>query len=89
MNQKTSSRISKRITRERSIKVVAHTDARRESLTELRAGSFSAVVRESAKGGRANTRIRELVARHFKVSLAAVRIMSGHHYPKKLLTVRI
>ena len=44
-------------------------------------------VREPAQRNFANTRVRELVAARFKVPLSAVRILSGHRSPHKLLSI--
>jgi len=50
--------------------------------------TFRIAVRELAKEGRANDRVRELVAYELMVAPAAVHIVSGHHRPNKLLEVR-
>lgn len=35
----------------------------------------------------ANTKIVELLAEHFKISISRVRIINGHHHPSKLLII--
>lgn len=48
---------------------------------------FEISVKEKAEGNRANTRVLEIIASHFKVSINKVRIINGHHHPSKLLIV--
>ncbi|MBI3020189.1 MAG: DUF167 domain-containing protein [Parcubacteria group bacterium] len=50
-------------------------------------GVLKISVKEPAQRNLANTRVRELVARRFKVPLAAVRVLSGHRSPHKLLSI--
>ncbi|MDP2648798.1 MAG: DUF167 domain-containing protein [Patescibacteria group bacterium] len=61
--------------------------ARRESLAEGKGGVLGISVREKAERGAANLRVRELVARHFGVSVKAVRIVKGHRGSSKTLEV--
>ena len=49
--------------------------------------SFRISVREKAAMNAANRRVVELVARHFRVPVKAVRIVRGHRSPSKLLSV--
>ena len=44
-------------------------------------------VKEPAQRNLANTRVREIVAARFKVPFSAVRILSGHRSPHKLLSI--
>jgi len=71
------------------VRVKVTPGARRESFTELRPGVFEASVREKAEGNAANTRVRALLAIHFKVSAKAVRIVSGHRAKSKLVSVPV
>lgn len=66
-------------------KVVAGSKA--ESLVKESDERFIVHVKEPAKRNLANTRIRELIAMHYKVSVGKVRIINGHHSPSKLLVV--
>lgn len=50
---------------------------------------FEVSVRELAERNLANRRIIELVARHFKLPVGKVRIISGHHSPSKILNVGV
>ncbi|MDP3989320.1 MAG: DUF167 domain-containing protein [bacterium] len=45
-------------------------------------------VKEPAKGGAANQRVRELVARHFEATITSVRLISGHTSPSKIFDIR-
>ena len=61
--------------------------AKRESLKIDEKGRFVISVREPSERGLANARVRELVASHHKVPLAAVRMLSGHQSPHKLFSI--
>ena len=50
---------------------------------------FEISVREAAERNLANGRVLELVARHFKLPVGKVRIISGHHSPSKILSVDV
>ncbi len=63
-------------------------DAGEELVKEGKKGGLEIFVREPPLQNRANTRVCVLVARHFKVPLEAVRIVSGHRTRGKILSVR-
>ncbi len=69
------------------IKVKATPGAKKESFEEEKKDVFRISVKEKAERNQANDRIRELIAKHFKVSLNAVRIVNGHRHPSKLLFI--
>ena len=71
------------------LRVHAQPGAKRERVIEEKEGVLAISVREKAEGNQANTRIRELVALRLLVPVSAVRILSGHHSPVKLLTIDI
>ena len=50
---------------------------------------FEISVKEKAERNMANTKIVELLAEHFKISISKVRIINGHKHPSKLLIVEI
>jgi len=70
------------------IKVRVRTGARAESVRIVADDRLDISVRERAERGEANTRVVELVARHFRLPAASVRITKGHHRPSKILLVR-
>lgn len=89
-------------TRDEYIKVVVQAGARRESVRAAKqgmplrpsspqqeSGQMNISVREPAKGGHANKRVRQLVAEHCGVALGAVRLVGGHHHPHKLFLIRL
>ena len=61
--------------------------AKKESFAETSPLHFVASVKEEAKQNRANRRIIELVAAHFRVPEGKVRLVSGHRSPSKILSV--
>ncbi len=69
------------------IKVRVSASSKKESLEQLKTDSFKVSVKEPALRNLANTRVRELVASHFKIAVGKVKIISGHHSPSKILSV--
>jgi uncharacterized protein YggU (UPF0235/DUF167 family) len=61
--------------------------AKRESFEVLNETHMAVAVKEPAERNLANTRMREMVAEHYHVPVAAVRIISGHHSRSKLVAV--
>jgi uncharacterized protein YggU (UPF0235/DUF167 family) len=69
------------------VKVRVRTGAKRESVEQLKGDRFAISVKEPAERNQANKRVVELIAAHFKISPAKIRIKSGHHSPSKILSV--
>jgi uncharacterized protein YggU (UPF0235/DUF167 family) len=68
-----------------SVQVVA--DAKRERVEERKGGRLKVFVKEEAKQGMANTRVRTLMAAHYHVPAAKVRIIRGHRTPSKIFEI--
>lgn len=62
--------------------------AKKESLTEVSAGALIITVRQKARQNAANKRVRELVARHLKVAMDAVRLIKGAKGRSKLFDIK-
>lgn len=71
---------------ERMIRVVVVAGARKERVEE-RDGRLAISVKEPAEGGRANARVRELVARHCAAPLSRVSLVKGHKSPRKTFKI--
>ena len=69
------------------IKVRVVADAKQEALVVETEDTLSVETRTKAERGKANQRVREIVAEHFSVTLGDVRIISGHHRPNKIVSV--
>lgn len=69
------------------VKVRVIAGAKKETIKQTSPDHFEISVKEEAKQNMANTRVRELIAAHFGAPLPAVRIISGHHSPGKILRV--
>ncbi len=67
------------------VKVTA--GAGKESFHKKSEDHFEISVKEKAERNLANTRVLELVAKHFKVPVSKVRIVNGHKHSSKLLLV--
>ena len=69
------------------IHVKVQADSKKESLKQKSEDHFELSVREPAERNLANTRVIEVMALHFKIPVAKVRIINGHHSPSKLLSI--
>lgn len=76
------------MTEEKLIRVKVWPDAGEELVKEGKRGGLEMFVREPPSQNRANKRVCELVALHYKVSVKNVRIVSGHRTRGKILSVR-
>ncbi|MBI4120779.1 MAG: DUF167 domain-containing protein [Parcubacteria group bacterium] len=71
------------------VHVTVTPNAKKEEVVEVKELYFTVKVKEPAKENRANTRVREIIAEHFGVVVEGVRIVNGHHHPKKLISVSL
>jgi uncharacterized protein YggU (UPF0235/DUF167 family) len=71
------------------IKVDVTVGAKRESVTKTGPDSFAVSVREKAERNMANRRVLELIRSEFGGTGVLVKIISGHHSPRKILAVEI
>ncbi len=71
------------------VKIRVKASAKEEKFVQKTYDHFEISVREAAERNLANGRVLELVARHFKLPIGKVRIISGHHSPSKILSVDI
>lgn len=69
------------------VKVRVIAGAKKEKIKQTSPDHFEVSVKEEAKQNMANGKVRELIAAHFGATLSAVRIISGHHSPGKILRV--
>jgi uncharacterized protein YggU (UPF0235/DUF167 family) len=69
------------------IRVRVSVDAKRESFVIDSGDSFLVSVKEPAEQNRANKRVLELVGLQFGILPRAIRIISGHHSPSKILSI--
>lgn len=69
------------------VRVRVTPEAKREVVTRKSGDTFEISVKEPAERNLANRRVVALIAAHFKVPVGAVRIISGHRSPGKILSV--
>lgn len=69
------------------VKVHVYAGMKKDSLTKLKENYFEIITRAPAQGNAANQRVCELIAIEYQVSEKAVRLISGHHHPRKILEV--
>ncbi|MFA6536038.1 MAG: DUF167 domain-containing protein [Candidatus Paceibacterota bacterium] len=69
------------------IKVKVKTNSDEELFEKVSDTSFKIQVKEKAERNLANTRVIELLRRHFGPKAGQIRIVNGHHSPSKLVAV--
>jgi uncharacterized protein YggU (UPF0235/DUF167 family) len=69
------------------VKVRVYAGMRKDSLTKLKEHYFEIITKAPAQGNAANAEVCALIAAEYGVSAKAVRIISGHHHPSKILEV--
>ncbi len=71
----------------KQFRVRVTSSAKREYCTEKQGGILEIAVREKAKNGKANERVRELVANFCDVPFKNVHIIKGAHASAKMILV--
>jgi len=69
------------------IKVKVRAGAKKETVVKKNKDTYIVSVRELAERNMANRRVCEIVAGLFEINIKAVRIISGHQSPSKILSV--
>jgi len=70
------------------IKVKVIAGSKKELIQKKSENSFFIWVKEPAERNLANKKVCEIIAKEFNVSVKTVRIISGHHSPSKILSIR-
>ncbi len=70
------------------LKVKAVAGAKKESLKQTGPNRFAINVKAPAERGLANKAILTILAAHLKLPISHLRLISGHHTPSKLISVR-
>jgi len=71
------------------IRVKVKPRSKKEGVRELEEGFFEVRVKEPPEGGKANERVRELVAEHLGVPKSKVKIVRGFASKEKVLDVEL
>lgn len=69
------------------VKVVVITNSKKDSIIAKSSDHFAITVKDKAENNMANKKVIELLAAHFSISRAKIRIINGHHHSHKLLVV--
>ena len=69
------------------IKIRVSAGAKTEKVEQMSDGSFKVRVNAPPEKGKANERVIELLAEHFKLSKSKVAILSGQTYREKTVLV--
>jgi len=69
------------------IKIHVQAGVKEEKFEKVAPDSFEVAVRQKAERGMANARVLELVREHLRGQSGAIRIVSGHHSPTKIISI--
>ena len=69
------------------IKVRVYPGMKKELVRKIATDSFEIITKAPAERNQANVRVRELMAMQYEVPISAVRLVTGHHSPSKILEV--
>jgi uncharacterized protein YggU (UPF0235/DUF167 family) len=69
------------------VKVRVYAGMKSDTLKKIKEDHFEIITKAPAQGNAANHRVREMIAAEYNVTRAAVRLVSGHHHPSKILEV--
>lgn len=70
------------------IKVRVIAGAKKEVIEKVSDDTFMIAVKEPAERNLANKRIIQIIEQQFSLNKGAVRIISGHHSPSKIFSIR-
>lgn len=70
------------------IKVKVTASAKKEKIEKVKTDEYKIFVREPAERNLANRKVCELIATELSVPPKNIRIISGHHSPSKILSVK-
>ncbi len=71
------------------IKVHVYAGMKKEQVNKIKDNTYEIITKAPAERNLANEKVREVIASEYGISVGAVRIVSGHHNPSKLLEVII
>lgn len=69
------------------VRVQVRTGMRKEIMTVLGDDLFDLRLKVPAERNQANRRVRELLAKWYTVPVGQVKIVTGHHSPRKIIEV--
>lgn len=69
------------------VRVAVYPGAKKESCTKVGEHRFEVMVKEPAEQNLANRRVIELIAREYGARVGQVRMISGHHSQRKILSL--
>lgn len=69
------------------VKVRTHPSSKKERVTHLQEHEYEIRIKEPAERNLANTRVREIIAHEYHVTLGQVRIISGHRSRTKIIGI--
>lgn len=69
------------------VKVHVYAGMKKEQIKKLSDDYFELILKAPAERNAANIRVREIVAELYEVPISAVKTITGHHSPSKILEV--
>lgn len=69
------------------VRVRVTPNAKKESFEQINDDTFKISIKEKAENNLANNRVLELVSGHYNVPIKTIKIITGHHSPRKILFI--
>ena len=69
------------------IKVKVTPEAKKDEIVKKSEDSYAVKVREKAKGGMANQKVKEILTIYFKVAEGKIRLIKGGKKPNKIFDI--
>ena len=71
------------------VKVKVKPESKRDEIHKISVDRFEVFVRAPAERGMANGKVKELLAKYYKLPITKVRLITGHTSPSKIFAVEI
>lgn len=71
------------------IKVKSEPESKKEEIIKKKEDSFEIKIKEKAQRGEANKRIKELLSKHFNVSINKIILIKGAKQKSKIFNIKL
>ena len=70
------------------VKVKVTPESKKDEIVKKSEDSYSVTVKEKAKGGMANQKVKEILSSYFKVASGKIRLIKGGKRPNKIFEIK-
>lgn len=69
------------------VRVEVYAKTKKEKVSKVGENRFEISVKEPAERNLANLRVKEIIAELYGVSVTKAKLISGHHSPRKIISI--